>query len=194
MDGYCDSVFDPITDALFGIQGVDLVNDLDYPQILDPITNPPLSASGINVIDYYDDGYSYQLPPPYSDYSDIVDPPNLPASSNPTVGYGYDPSKVDWYDVGLGTIGLLGDIATPTCVLGSVPSCIVVGVGKVTDILSIAHSADQMEVGDYSAPVDMAADIADVGEAFGPKVAKAFGVGDILYEIIQGFYSNDLPK
>ena len=42
LDGYCDSVFDPITDALLGIQGVDLVNDLNYPR--KPSNNLPLPA------------------------------------------------------------------------------------------------------------------------------------------------------
>jgi len=43
LDGYCDSVFDPITDALLGIQGVDLVDDLDYPRMSNPNlpTTPP---------------------------------------------------------------------------------------------------------------------------------------------------------
>jgi len=139
----------------------DLGRDNPEGFVADPLGDNPFSPTGYPP--YFSDGYQ------------------------PTWYISFDPPKVDWMDVGTGGVGLVGDYALPLCLTGIVPACVVYGVSEFVGTVSLTKNLFEWELlRDEKSGVDFIVDVADAGEVLG-KYGKWFSIGDIIWEIGQGF-------
>jgi hypothetical protein len=97
----------------------------------------------------------------------------------------FDPSRVDWVDIGITLFGMSGDVALGTFTPIGVAYW---GVTEIVEFVGMTKAMDEAEMGNLSGVgIEFVGRLAD-GVELVPGLGFYVGVGDIILNLSQGFY------
>jgi hypothetical protein len=99
-------------------------------------------------------------------------------------GLGYDPGRVDWFDVGVDVFGIVGDVAFNFPPAGTV----VWGASEVAEIATLGKAWDQLDMGDPSSAMIQMGVVFAKAARLAPEAGWIGNAASLSVNLSKGYY------